>query len=267
MESVFESMAKDRSVIINSTHWASLINSWGCVTKDLERSLAIFESIATHPSTAKSPVPLPDAVCYEAIINVLVSHHRMDLAARYVQKLQDSNVHMTAYVANVLIRGYAASGDLESARRIFEGLVDPPSGYAAVHNHAAHEAEQPHLVPAEAPVYREVRLFLYLDHIRIVQAADTLYFIISLPHGKLWFVLNLVLVNVSRRNYCWNEWKRGKLSFGISDLRARLTYAFFFIDTIQKALCNGYVVSSAVKDPDRALLHHLQNQIAFICDN
>ena len=146
----------DRSVVVNGTHWASLINSWGCVTKDLERAVAIFDSIATHPATLKSSAVLPDAVCYEALINVLVSHHRMDLVAKYVQQLKDSNVHMTAYVANVLIRGYAASGDLDGARRVFENLVDAPSGYAAVNNHAAHETDMPNFVPPEAPVYREV---------------------------------------------------------------------------------------------------------------
>jgi pentatricopeptide repeat protein len=36
------------------------------------------------------------------------------------KRLQRSGVHMTAYIANILIRGYAAAGNIEEARKVFE---------------------------------------------------------------------------------------------------------------------------------------------------
>jgi len=60
---------------------------------------------------------------------------------------------MTAYIANVLIRGYSAAGDIVGARGIFDSLVDPPLGVAAPHNHLIPLTRRP--VPPDAPVFRE----------------------------------------------------------------------------------------------------------------
>jgi len=67
----------------------------------------------------------------------------------------ESKIHMTAYIANFLIKGHAAAGGLDEARRVFESLVDPPLGVAAPNNHVPHGAVAPKNVPADAPVYRE----------------------------------------------------------------------------------------------------------------
>jgi hypothetical protein len=63
---------------------------------------------------------------------------------------------MTAYIANFMIKGYAAAGDLIKARSIFEGLEDPPEGLAAPNNHAPHEGTPAKAIFASTPVYREV---------------------------------------------------------------------------------------------------------------
>jgi len=62
---------------------------------------------------------------------------------------------MTAYIANFVIKGYAALGDMERAREVFESLEDPPTGVAAAHNHASHEGESSTPVDPNLPVYRE----------------------------------------------------------------------------------------------------------------
>lgn len=129
--------------------------------KDTDKAISIFESIASHPSSKRGPTSLPDAVTYEALINVLVTRKRMDLAQQYLARLQTSGVHMTAYIANLLIKGYAAEGAIEQARAIFEGLADPPSGVAAPGNHVPHEssnASSAHVAstPADSVSYREV---------------------------------------------------------------------------------------------------------------
>ncbi|KAL1939612.1 hypothetical protein VTO73DRAFT_9645 [Trametes versicolor] len=157
MEKTFLELVADRNVSVQGTHWAALINAWGCVQKDLDQVLSVFDSIATHSTTNPRGAPMPDAVVYEALINSLVTLRRMDLAPEYLERLQASGVHMTAYIANLLIKGYASAGEIERSREIFESLQDPQEGVAAPHNHAPHQ-NKPHPtspVPANAPVFRE----------------------------------------------------------------------------------------------------------------
>ncbi|KAF8654879.1 hypothetical protein AX16_003340 [Volvariella volvacea WC 439] len=181
MEKVFETLQRDPSVEVQGTHYASLINAYGCVQKDFDKAVAIFNSIYRAPgnetsSTPSSPAteaslssfssspvtvasnphtPAPDAVVFEAIINVLVTHRRTDLLPEYINKMNASGVHMTAYIANFLIKGYAVVGELDRARDIFESLVDPPVGVAAPNNHAPHDPSASSTVDPMAPVYRE----------------------------------------------------------------------------------------------------------------
>ena len=156
MEATFKRVESSRHVRLQGNHWAALINAYGCVLKDTEKAISIFESIAGHPSSSSSPTPLPDAVTYESLINVLVTRKRMDLAQDYLARLQATGVHMTAYIANLLIKGYAADGAIEQARAIFEGLADPPSGVAASGNHIPHDSSPALPVSPGSVSYREV---------------------------------------------------------------------------------------------------------------
>ena len=158
MERTFATLCADKSVQVLGTHWGSLINAHGCVQKDLDRAIGVFESIASHPSTRKGS-PMPDAVSYEALINVFVTLRRADLIPVYMDRFQSSGVHMTAYIANLLIKGYAIGGELEKARDVFANLVDPPTGVAAPNNHAPHGLDATAPVHPRAPVYREVSSF------------------------------------------------------------------------------------------------------------
>lgn len=185
MEGVFKSIEADRHVQLQGGHWAALINAWGCVKKDLDKAITVFDSIAAHPSSSRSGTPMPDAVAFEALFNVLITHHRTDLLPRYIERLKSSHVHMTAYIANFLIKGYATVGDLEQARAIFEGLADPPEGVAAPNNHVPHESLPSPTISATAPVYREVGLFSFTR----VRGSPELY---SRRLGKRWFAQNLV---------------------------------------------------------------------------
>jgi len=156
MEKTFNHLVKDKSVKLQGSHWAALINAHGCVGRDLDKAIAVFDSIEKHPSTLTSGAPLPDAVAFEALINVLVTLRRTDLVPAYLERLQRSGVHMTAYIANLLIRGYAAAGDIGQARMVFESLADPPVGVAAPHNHAPHDTSVAPRISPDEFVYREV---------------------------------------------------------------------------------------------------------------
>ncbi|TFY63357.1 hypothetical protein EVG20_g6353 [Dentipellis fragilis] len=156
VEETFAQLVGDKSVTVQGSHWAAMINAYGCVAKNLEKAASIFDSIATHATTLSNSRPLPDAITYEAMINVLVTLRRTDLIPHYIERLQKSGIHMTAYIANLLIRGHAASGDIEKARAVFENLSDPPVGVAAPNNHAPHDGSvESRSVSPDDPIFRE----------------------------------------------------------------------------------------------------------------
>jgi pentatricopeptide repeat protein len=159
MEDVFKRLVNDSNVSVQGTHWAALINVWGCARKDVAKTIEIFESIASHPTTRQSGRRLPDEVVFEALMNVFVTNRRSDLMDEYLQKMPTLGIRMTAYIANCLIKGYSAAGDLARARAVFESLSDPPEGIAAPGNHASHgddaDANVP-VSPRDSTVYREV---------------------------------------------------------------------------------------------------------------
>jgi pentatricopeptide repeat protein len=149
MEGVFKQLCDDPRVQILGQHFGSLINAYGCVQKDLDKAIEVFDSIPSYGPA------LADAVVFEALINALVAHRRMDLMPEYISKMTAAGVHMTAYIANFLIKGYANVGDMEQARTIFESLTDPPTGVAAPNNHAPHNPSDAPIVSPTEPVYRE----------------------------------------------------------------------------------------------------------------
>jgi len=156
MEKTFAQLVNDKRVIVQGSHWAAHINAHGCADKALNKAIAVFNAIEKHPSSLTRRAHLPDAVVFEALINVFVTLRRPDLVPTYLERLQQSGVHMTAYIANLLIRGYAAAGNIEDARKVFESLADPPVGVAAPHNHAPHDSSVPPSISPNELVYREV---------------------------------------------------------------------------------------------------------------
>ena len=104
MSDVFDRLLADPTVTVTGAHWASLINAWGCVAKDLDRARSIFDSIATHPSTVRSRSNLPDAVVFESLLNAFLANQRPDLCEKYLGEMKLRGVRMTAYVANTLIK-------------------------------------------------------------------------------------------------------------------------------------------------------------------
>ncbi|ESK95606.1 pentatricopeptide repeat protein [Moniliophthora roreri MCA 2997] len=156
----FEELQASPNLKVFSTHYATLINAFGCILKDLDRALETFTSI---------PPQNLDALAFEALVNVLVAHRRMDLVPSYITLMNERGVHMTAYICNGLIKGYSSVGDIDKARDIFEGMGDPPVGRAGLYNHALRgerdeletgELQVPRALVGEgvnpmAPVHRE----------------------------------------------------------------------------------------------------------------
>ncbi|CAG8718064.1 3274_t:CDS:2, partial [Acaulospora colombiana] len=122
MEEIIQSM-KNRRMDVTGNHYSSLITAKGCAMHDLDAASA----------------PLPDVLAYEALLSVVVTHHRIDLMQSYFDTmLSVDRVRPTAYIYNLLIKGYAAGGQIDRARAIFEQMKDPQAGAAAPNNHLPH---------------------------------------------------------------------------------------------------------------------------------
>ncbi|KAJ9101898.1 hypothetical protein QFC21_003238 [Naganishia friedmannii] len=134
MQKVFDNLCKDRRIDVQGTHWASLIHAYGNVAGQLVKAIEIFESIPLHPSTRSKDI---EPVCWEAILNVLASAKMADRMEEYVTRMRQQHIRPTAYINNMLIRGYAAVDKLEKSREIFEGMQDAVMGVAAPNNHPA----------------------------------------------------------------------------------------------------------------------------------
>lgn len=179
MDEIIATM-KARNIEVSGNHYSSLIIAYGCTMHDLQGALNIFQEIRGTPQIQASMWPmarpsqgrtrLPDVLAYEALLSVLVTHHRIDLMQEYFeQMITKDRVRPTAYIYNLLIKGWASVGDLESARAIFERMVDPAAGAAAPNNHAPHMGhEGVQMVNGtivgkpEDPVYREVSIVLFV---------------------------------------------------------------------------------------------------------
>lgn len=138
-QAVFARLVADRLVGVQGTHWASLLHTQGTVLHDLDRALETFESIAEHaPAGPRNGIStVPDAVVYESLFSVFVAHGRTDLMPAYLARMVSQGILPTAYIANLLIKGYAQDGPLGlvEARRVFDAMIDPPAGIAAAGNH------------------------------------------------------------------------------------------------------------------------------------
>lgn len=129
MQKVFDNLCKDRRVDVQGTHWASLIHAYGTVAAQPDKAIEIFESIASHPASQSKDI---EPVCWEAILGVLASAKMADRMEEYVTRMQQQRVRSTAYINNMLIRGYAAVGKLDKSRELFESMQDAVMGKSAV---------------------------------------------------------------------------------------------------------------------------------------
>jgi pentatricopeptide repeat protein len=137
---------------INGSHFASVITAHGCANHNLDSAVRVFEDLSklSEKVQRRAVMRLPDVLAYEAILNAVVSHHRFDLMEQYWRRMQSAKVQPTAYIYNIVIRGYAMTGKMDEARALFESMSDPVAGAAAPNNHTKQ------LKTNDARVYREV---------------------------------------------------------------------------------------------------------------
>lgn len=132
MNALFGQLLRDCSVEVTGPHWASLIDCYGNRVGDVKKAQEIFRSIALKTGSK------PDAVAYEALLQVYARHGEVNLIDALLAEMIKAGVPRTAYIANQAIDGYSKHGGVEGlmkARAIFLAMSQPPAGVASMGNH------------------------------------------------------------------------------------------------------------------------------------
>ncbi|KAL4912408.1 hypothetical protein BDW62DRAFT_215044 [Aspergillus aurantiobrunneus] len=102
-----------------AVHYASLIHAKGCVMQDMEAAHNVFKSAVSNSKVQVQPC------LYQALLESMVANHQVAQTEAIVEDMAKRNVEMTAYIANTLIHGWAAEGNVGKAKR-------EPSTYEAM---------------------------------------------------------------------------------------------------------------------------------------
>ncbi|KAL2865703.1 pentatricopeptide repeat protein [Aspergillus lucknowensis] len=112
-----------------AVHYASLIHANGCVMQDMEAALNVFNSAVSNPKVQVQPC------LYQALLESMVANNQVAQSEAIVRDMTKRRVEMTAYIANTLIHGWAAEGNLQKASAIYNSIgIDKrePSTYEAM---------------------------------------------------------------------------------------------------------------------------------------
>lgn len=155
---VFDDVVRDPNVRVQGTHWASLIGAYGLSGQDVEAALEAFEASSQHPYARINLASEP--VVWEAILAVLAERGTVEQMEVMRERMVQTGARSTAYVYNVLIRGYARASMIDRAREIFESMGDSVEGVAAPNNHPQLLTSSGHVKPSTVSphtgiVYRE----------------------------------------------------------------------------------------------------------------
>ncbi|KAL9098174.1 MAG: hypothetical protein Q9187_009714, partial [Circinaria calcarea] len=112
-----------------AVHYGSLIHAKGCVLHDMAGAREIFDSFLTNGAIR------PSDNLYQNLFEAMVANRQVAETSEMLKDMNARGVTMTAYIANTLIHGWAAEGDLAKAHQIYDKLgleKREPSTYEAM---------------------------------------------------------------------------------------------------------------------------------------
>ncbi|KAI9928398.1 hypothetical protein ASPWEDRAFT_50403 [Aspergillus wentii DTO 134E9] len=112
-----------------AVHYASLIHAKGCVMHDMDAALEVFNSVVSNSKVRLQPC------LYQALLEAMVANRRVADSDAIVKDMAARRVEMTAYIANTLIHGWAAEGNVANAKAIYDSVginKREPSTYEAM---------------------------------------------------------------------------------------------------------------------------------------
>ncbi|KAJ5091943.1 hypothetical protein NUU61_006813 [Penicillium alfredii] len=112
-----------------AVHYASLVHAKGCVQQDIDAARKVFDSVVSDRRVRLQPC------LYQALFEAMVANQRVADTEEIVQGMLQRRVEMTAYIANTLIHGWAAEGNVAKAKAIYDRIginKREPSTYEAM---------------------------------------------------------------------------------------------------------------------------------------
>ncbi|KAJ5160233.1 uncharacterized protein N7482_007237 [Penicillium canariense] len=113
----------------DAVHYASLIHAQGCVQHDLPAARKVFDAVLADRRVRLQPC------LYQALFEGMVATNHVADTEDIVRGMKQRHVEMTAYIANTLIHGWAAEGNVAKAKTIYDSIgIDKrePSTYEAM---------------------------------------------------------------------------------------------------------------------------------------
>ncbi|KAL1962882.1 hypothetical protein VTN77DRAFT_9060 [Rasamsonia byssochlamydoides] len=112
-----------------AVHYASLIHARGCVLHDMAGAREVFDSVIANPEVRPQPC------LYQALFEAMVANHQVASTDELIKDMESRGVEMTPYIANTLIHGWAAEGNIDKARAVYDSIgmeKREPSTYEAM---------------------------------------------------------------------------------------------------------------------------------------
>jgi pentatricopeptide repeat protein len=112
-----------------AVHYGSLIHAKGCVMHDMAAARAIFDSVLSDGTVR------PTDTLYQNLFEAMVANHQVGDTSKLLEDMAARNVPLTPYIANTLIHGWAAEGNVDRAKAIYDSLgvsKREPSTYEAM---------------------------------------------------------------------------------------------------------------------------------------
>ena len=112
-----------------AVHYGSLIHARGCVMHDMAGARALFDYVLCSGTIR------PTDNLYQNLFEAMVANHQVADTTEVLRGMPKRNVAMTPYIANTLIHGWAAEGNIREAKSIYDDLgfsKREPSTYEAM---------------------------------------------------------------------------------------------------------------------------------------
>lgn len=112
-----------------AVHFASLVHAKGCVMHDMEGARKVFDSVISNPKIRAQPC------LYQALFEAMVANRQVASTAPVLKEMASRKIEMTPYIANTLIHGWAAEGNIANAKSVYDGIgmrKREPSTYEAM---------------------------------------------------------------------------------------------------------------------------------------
>ena len=112
-----------------AVHYGSLIHAKGCVMHDMPAARATFDSVLSDGTIR------PTDTLYQNLFEAMVANHQVSATSKVLEDMIARNVSLTPYIANTLIHGWAAEGNIAKAKSIYDSLgvsKREPSTYEAM---------------------------------------------------------------------------------------------------------------------------------------